>query len=364
MRRKMLAVPLAMLGMSAPVQAYDVNDKLSIGGVLAGAGQCQELSNSDKENQCKGALPFQPEVSFRATEVDEFFAKFGLAAGNGLNKNSAFLIPPWAADLEDDVKDINGRNRDYLLTAWYKHTFTLSPENSLGATLGIIDATDYLDDNVYANDEYTQFLNGALVNGPNLFLPSYDAGGAAEWDLGRWSLRGVVMAVGENDDGKSFVFGGAQVGYTLETSLGEGNYRALVNGTSSDFLNPEGTREKALASACVSFDQQLGNVLGAWIRFGWQDDDAAVDFDALYSGGLDISGRAWGRGEDNIGLGYAYLNGGNLDVDKTQVAEAYYRFVLNDYFALTADVQHMKDDFKEGDSPKGWIFGLRAAAEF
>ena len=37
----------------------------------------------------------------------------------------------------------------------------------------------------------------------------------------------------------------------------------------------------------------------------WQTTDAAVDYQALYSGGIDISGNAWRRPDDNIGIGYA-----------------------------------------------------------
>ena len=133
---------------------------------------------------------FQPEISIALTEQDELFTAIEFAAGNGLNEISPFNLAPWAAPLEDDVKDINGRNRDYLLTAWYAHTFELSEENTL----------------------------------------------------------------------------------------------------------------------------QLG--------------------------------------------------GGNLDIDSTQVAEAYGRFVLNDYFALTLDVQYMRDKFVEGDGPKGFIIGARGTVEF
>jgi len=67
----------------------------------------------------------------------------------------------------------------------------------------------------------------------------------------------------------------------------------------------------------ISFDQQLGEILSAWIRFGRQKDDAAIDFKNLYSGGIDIKGKLWGRKQDNIGIAYAFLNGGNLDLDKT-----------------------------------------------
>ena len=181
--------------------AIDVTDKLSIGGVLAGAYQYQDLSQApDFTNKGRGALPFQPEFSFRPTEKDELFALLGFAAGNGLNDVSPFVLRPWAAPLEDDVKNINGTDRDYLLTAWYKHTFEFGETHALGLTGGLIDATDYLDNIVYSEEEFTQFMNEALVNGPNTFLPSFDIGGAFQWGMGDLSLDGVVMHINENLD--------------------------------------------------------------------------------------------------------------------------------------------------------------------
>ncbi len=116
--------------------AYEITDKFSIGGVLAGAYQYQWVDGDD--NLGRGALPFQPEFSFRRTGKDEIFAKFGFAAGNGLKGVSEFNQRPWVADLEDYVKNINGRNRDHLLTAWYKHSFKFSGINALNLTGGII----------------------------------------------------------------------------------------------------------------------------------------------------------------------------------------------------------------------------------
>jgi len=357
-------IAVLVLFLSVSALAYEINDKLSIGGILAGAYQYQAVD--DDEDKGRGAVPFQAEISFTPDENNEFFAKFGFAAGNGLNDQTGFNLAPWAADLEDDVKDINGRNRDYLLTAWYKYTFQFSEEHTLGFTGGIIDATDYLDENAYANDEYTQFMNETLVNGPHAFVPSYDIGGALEWKISNFSVRGVVMNVGENDEGNSYHFYGAQLGYALSSPLGEGNYRVIVDRTSKQFLDRKGEDKEHLTAVVLSFDQQLGDVIGGWIRFGWQDDKAAVDYDAIYSGGIDITGSLWKRENDNIGLGYAYLNGGNLDIDETQVFEAYYRLVLNEYLAFAADVQYMKDDYKESadSEPKGVILGFRATAEF
>ena len=369
MHKRALAVTQALLFTTAPSYAYDINDKLSIGGVLAGAIQCQDLSAqpagaTDNDSTCKGGVPVQPEISWRPTDADEIFVKLGFAAGNSLNADTSLLLAPWAADLEDDVKDINGRNRDYLLIAWYKHTFSYSEDRNLGVTFGIIDATDYLDENAYANDEYTQFMNEALINGPNVFLPSYDLGGALEWENGPWSLRGVYMNVGENDDGNEYNFYAAQLGYSVETSLGEGNYRVVIDGASSEFLDPTGTTKESRSAILISFDQEFGEVIGGWIRFGWQDDTAAIDYQKLYSGGIDIKGTRWGRADDNIGLGYAYLSTGHLGIDKAQVAEGYYRWAVNDMLAITGDVQYQKGDYINGDQSKGWVFSIRATAEF
>lgn len=335
---------------------------------MAGAYQYESPGGAGEADDFgRGALAIQPEVSISPTPADEIFFKLGFGAGSGLNiEKHSFALAPWAADLEDDVKDINGRNRDYLLTAWYRHLFTFGEGHTLGLTGGVIDATDYLDENRYANDEYSQFMNEALVNGPNAFLPSYDIGGALEWEYSIFALKGVIMQIGENDEGDAYHFYGLELNYKLDTPVGEGSYGILLDTTGSDFSEAEGPGKEGLKGAGISFAQSLGDCLGAWIRFRWCDDKAAVDFKNLYSGGFDISGKLWGREQDNIGIGYARLGGGNQDIDRVQVAEAYLRCGLSEIFAVTLDVQVLDDRYKEGtgEDVDGWITGVRLTAEF
>ena len=413
--RSACAIPLMMA--AGPTFAYDLTDKLALHGLLAAAGQCQDVaarlpSEDDGQplpgtepvqsdttlqsfgNACRGALPVQLQIDFNPTERDEFFLKLAWAVDNGLNAVSPFRLAPWAADLEDDVQDINGSARSYLLAAWYRHSFALAGENRIAATLGIIDSTDYLDGNAYANDEYTQFMNEAFVNAGNYNLPSYDAGVALEGSFGRFSVNALGMNIHENDVGNNYNFWGLQLGWHPQFKLGAGNYRINLLGASSAFLAPSrfvvpdpdadadqdlvlvdgeervavpGGRASRLSWG-LSFDQAIGARLGLFLRLTWQSTDAAVDYQALYSGGIDLSGDAWRRPEDNIGLGYAYLEGGNTDVKRTNVFEAYYRASLNDYLAVTADIQYMSDALAqidpEQEDPEGWIFGLRATAEF
>ncbi|MFC1823725.1 porin [Thermodesulfobacteriota bacterium] len=351
--------PLSVLG-------YDLSDKVSIGGILAAAYQYMDLKNEWNANDGGGgAIPFQPELRFSPTQNDKFLVKLGFAAGNSLNEKSPFNLDPWAAELEDVVNNINGTNRDYLLTAWYRHTFKISATTSLALSGGLIDATDYLGQNAFAEDPFTQFMNEALANANNVFFPSFDIGGALEWEHGGFNLAAAVLSVAENDEGNSYRFYGLQLGYTLKTSLGEGNYRVIVDATSKDFQASDGRgQKKGSRDVTLSFDQEFNKIFGGWLRTSRLDDSISVDYARLYSGGINMRGMLWGRERDNLGIGYAYLYGGNKTVDYSHVAEIYSRFVLSDFFAATLDVQYMRDKLYKGEGPEGFIYGVRLAVEF
>ncbi len=367
-----LIVVLAVLLLQTNAFGYDITDKFSIGGVAAGNYQYlqgdEDSAGDDVDDGGKVSVVFQPEMSFRPYEGGELFAKFGFAANNGLNVKSPFVLATWAADLEDDVKDINGRNRDYLLTAWASHTFEFSENHTLGLTGGIIDATDYVDENAFANDEYGQFQNEVFVNGVNGNFVSYDIGGVVDWAYGNFSAKGLIMDEGtgsENEVDDNFQYYAAQLAYRLETGLGEGNYRVIGSLTSDDFEDADGDDDEQLTAVGLSADQQLGDIFGLFLRVYWQDDDAAVTYETEFSGGVNISGSLWNREQDNIGIGFAYLDDGETEVDNTIVFEGYVRFGLNDFFAVTADVQYMEDEYDDPlEDVDGWVGSIRVTAEF
>jgi porin len=345
--------------------AYDLNDEWSLGGVLAAAGQCQQIAGEAVPSACRGAMPLQPEISFHPNEANEFAVKLGFAAGNALGPVSPFSVPVWAADLEDDVRHVNGSGRSHLLTAWYRHSFDLGPGGSARFTAGIIDGADFLDDNAFANDEYTQFMNATLVNGPSGYVPSYATGTALEWDSGPWSLRGVYMRVDGPEPDRAHNYVGVQGSYRLTSRLGQGEYRLVLQHTSADFPAADEAKAASLRSWIVSADQQLGDTLGVWVRFGQQDNAAAVRFESLYSGGLSVRGRPWGRPADDIGLGLAVAHGGNLETDRLRVVEFYYRAELTAHLAATADLQHVSEKTTSSTgATSGWVGGLRVTFAF
>jgi len=203
----------------------------------------------------------------------------------------------------------------------------------------------------------------AEENAPTGFFPSYDKGAVVELDRGPWSFRAVVMQVGENDDGRGYTFYGGQAAYTRTSPRGEGTYRIIIAGTDDKFLDPSGLRQEGLTQITLSADQQISDHIGIFLRFGWQDDDAAVTHNALYSGGVNISGGMWGRPNDTLGIGFAHLDGGNTGISSTHAGEVYYSVAITDHLSITGDIQLMKDNMSGGDA-KGAIFSLRATKEY
>lgn len=345
-------------------EAHELTDKLSLNGVLSGALQCQQLlDDTIGDDTCKTAIPFQPTLTYRPSQHDRLFLKLGFATSNGLDDVSPFNIRSWGADLEDEVVNINGSGRSYILTAWYEHVFELDAGNSVDLTLGIIDASQYLDQNAYADDEYRQFMNPALSNAPNAFFPSYDLGIASEWYSGKWTFTGVLMDVNQVKSNETYLFYGLQVSYRLDTALGTGNYRVLLNGD-RDFISEAGTSKRDNDVLIISADQQLGDTIGAFARFGRRLDDESIKYQTDFSAGVDIKGTTWGRMLDNIGAGVVYLEGGDGIIISTRIVETYYRMVINSYLAFTADIQYMRDQYYSVPDAEGIIYSVRATVNF
>jgi hypothetical protein len=355
---------LMLFILPAIATAYDVTEKLSLEGTLTGVYQYGDFDIRGLSDADRGAVVFDVGANFHPTETDEFQVTMGYAAGNGLNSVNPFSLAPYADDLEDDLKDINGRNRDYLLEAWYKRTFIFSDDMKLAVTGGIIDSTGYIDDNAFADDETGQFMNDIFVNSTLANLPSYDIGGVAELEIRDFSVRTVVMN-SRNEEDNNYNYYALQLGYSPDTPLGKGNYRVFGYTTGSEFENRDESKKENLQGIGLSLDQELNSIVGVFARIGWQDDDAVVDHDSLYSGGINVSGELWGREDDAAGLGYAYLDGADEgEIDNTHAVEAYVKFQLCEFSDITLDAQYLEDKIKDDDNRDGFIYGVRMNAYF
>lgn len=304
--------------------------------IAALTGQCLD---SDGDDACRGAALFQPTVSFAPGERHLFSATVGAGLGDALAERSPFAVDPWPADIESSLKNINGTDRDYLLTAWYRY------EGKVSATVGLLDATAYLNTNALANDELGQFLAGIFVNAPNALLPSYAPGVAIEWSGERLAVAAVYMRVGQVD-AERFDFGGVEL--TLNTEAG--SYRLLVDTTSDDLPDGDSVTRRHTGWG-ISADRRLSQRVAAFVRTHRGNEERLVAFETLLSGGLQIEAP---RGR--VGVAYGRLSGGQ---GRAEVVEAYYRLAFDRGIGLTFDMQHHDEDDRDG-----WIFGLRTTVAF
>lgn len=382
MRRiKVSVLSLFLLLLPLSVYAVDITDNLSVSGTATTVYQWLKMTKGyvDEENKNKkkdrGSAVIDFNVSFKPYEQGELFLRASFAKKDGLKAVNPFVLSPNADDLFHDLKNINGHSRDHLLELWYAHKFELQKEVSLRLQAGIIDSTAFIDDNVYAADELHKFMNEVFVHNPLANLPSYDPGVGVEFEWDKFHLRVLGMrSKNENEEmeSRNYSWFGAQVGYKVNTSFGEGNYRIYAYTTNKRFANWDADSYKALKGVGLSFDQELiKEILGAFFRVGWQSDSSRIDYNRMYSLGLNINGSVWGRKADELGVGYAYLKSPskNDKLKHSQVFESYVKFQLFSYKTLSSDItfdyQYIRDRAREsGNTIAGNVYGVRLNFSF
>lgn len=205
------------------------------------------------------------------------------------------------------------------------------PRERLTITVGKFSVWDIFDDNLYAHDARTQFLNWALV-GAGAFDFSADArgwtyGAALEWENGVWAVRAGAFQVARRANGlfmdpsvtrawqligqldRFYEIGGrpgaARLLYgasrTRQSSWGE----LFDNGFGTFDRNPTGYRLKQMLA--FNMEQALTSDLGAFLRLSWNDGRTEnwmfTEMDRAVSAGLSLRGERWGRPADTVGIG-------------------------------------------------------------
>lgn len=115
----------------------------------------------------------------------------------------------------------------------------------------------------------------------------------------------------------------------------------------------------------------IKDTLGAFLRLGWQDDSVKTEYHRMLSFGVNLNGSVWGRKDDEIGLGYAYLKSPlkNNELKNSQIFEAYLKFILFSYKSLSADItfdyQYILDRAKVAENTRaGNVFETRLNFNF
>ena len=367
-----LVAAIGSIAFSWPVFSFELGKVVTIDAAVRGIiqhGRYNNATNKDGEpldEETGSAAIGDIEIDISPTPRNTIWTRLRFAKGNALNDVGGIELSPYNGPLEDDIKDINGSGRNYLLEVWYRHTFSPGPNTDFSVTGGIIDSTNYIDENRYAGDEDSQFMMPPFATPDNTIgTPSYDPGIAFELHGNQWSLNGAYMR-SSNEILEDADFFGAQVGYHATMPRGPGNYRISSFIANGSVKESKGEGNATMYGLGVSIDQELGEGWGIFFRAFAQNDEAPIKYDRDLSGGISISGRHWGRSDDVLGIAYAYLFGvGRQSIEYTNAAEAYLKFQLVRSVDFTVNLQYTKDhiDSDKGD-PQAWIFGARLNVEF
>jgi high affinity Mn2+ porin len=290
-------------------------------------------------------------------------------------------------------------------------------------TAGRMSPLDVFDTNKYANNGKTQFMNWGFLYG----LPfdwggdawGYGWGATAEWYTGRWTFR-----AGYFDTELSAIAGNlpTSTDYGVDPTFGQYDIMAEIEERHELWGQPGkvkfnvnlisarlGTYGDAIAfapltTACaggpfpalqcvrrytqkvdahVNIEQAITPDIGIFSRIGWApgyiEDLAVTDSNFFASGGVSITGRAWGRPLDTIGVGYIYnqiskaeqnyLNLGGLgsfvgdgqlpNPRAENVLEAYYSWQVTASTAVSFDYQLFANPGFNGDRGPINIFATR-----
>jgi len=293
--------------------------------------------------------------------------------------------------IEDELTLFSNVNRDQddsgnavnVTEAWYEH-YLLDDQFTL--TLGKIDATCYLDQNEFANDECGQFLGRIFRNASTLDFPDNNAGirGLLTLENTPWLEVETQALDGDGDweDVGDNLFLSGQLNFKPSLMEDrEGNYRlyAWTNRTNHLLWDDQNQQWENNWGFGISADQEITDTIGLFTRYGWQDPDVYVsgaDFSLEHSlsGGCQILGSLWGRDDDLIGLGLGlempsdeYKEYYSRKADDEGHFEAYYSCKINDSLTISPDFHMIWDAYGNDVADRDdtiYVFGTRAQVDF
>ena len=238
--------------------------------------------------------------------------------------------------------------------------------DTLEITAGKISPRNFYNTNRLRNQN-TAFLNQVFSGNRAVGLPSRGIGVNVVYRPGEtWYLTGGVHDANGSATGGNFgTLGEGQFAYIGEfgwtptfSALGRGNYRLTL--WCSDASRERGTGVgKGFA---LSFDQDLGAELMAFMRFAWADGDSHGG-DQTLSGGLAFT-RPFGRDDDLVGFGVGWSDPSMPTLNEEFVTEAFYRLQLSRMAQLSVGWQaYITPAFKPDDDIVN-VFSIRWRVQF
>jgi len=285
----------------------------------------------------------------------------------------------------------------------------------LTVTAGKFSYTDIFDNNSYAHNPETQFMNWSFMDSLAWDWAQdskgYAWGGVIEWNEKDWALRYGAMAPVNTINGDRFRLHGIneldhaielEERYNFIDRPGKTRWLVFYNremaGNFSEALAMGGDIDTALATTheygreeygfAVNIEQQILDDLGAFARLSWNNGQnenfgfsQANESIAL---GLSLQGKKWGRDDDVVGFAVAmngisnvqrkalqagYTTGliigdGNLSYSGESIMETYYNYKFADYASFGPDYQFALNPSYNTDRGPVNIFAARLHVGF
>ena len=263
-------------------------------------------------------------------------------------------------------------DKDWILTnLFWQQKFS---DGKMTLVAGQIDNTDYLGIYGLINPQ-TSFMNLSFSTNPTIGIPDQGFGGAFGSMLGKnfYAVAGIMDAAGDPaHPGRSFsnffdeneYFTHIEIGYTSsQDRIYFDNINFLYwesdEQTTNGVVNESKGSGWALSAAHFFQDRYM-----PFIRIGDSDGGGGALLQKMVSAGLGIYN--WDKNElFGLGLSWAEASedpvggfGANLDAQYT--GEIFYRFQLSKNFAITPDLQYIKDPVLNPNESSVWIAGIRA----
>ncbi len=251
-------------------------------------------------------------------------------------------------------------------------------DDQLTLRVGKFDIGDWIDTNrfgFYNFLGYTFAHNGAIPLTGNTLgaMATYEPAGA-EWLY----LSGGFSNAGQTpyETGFSTAFDGqdewlaiGELGVRTRLFDQPGIYRFIAWHNSRDWVTPDGTVDNAAVGAAISFDQNLTERLGVFLKFGVADGDP-FEPKRFYAAGFVLEEPIPGRTNDSLALGVAVSEftgaRGRLVDDATDdetYIELYYNIHLTEWMQLQPVIQ-VVDNPGGRDRDTAVIVGAHLALRF
>ena len=279
-------------------------------------------------------------------------------------------------------------------------------------TLGKMSSKDIFDNNAYANDPRTQFMNWGLMADEAWDYPAdslgYMTGFAAELNQPSWALRYGFFQMPHVANGmaqdphyleawgmvteleRRYALNGHPgavrlLGYLNRAHMG--SYQAALD-SSTRPADIVATREYRFKYGFgLNVEQELTKGVGVFTRLGWSDGHTEAwvfaDVDAAATLGLSVKGDFWKRPDDTFGVagilnsitrvhqeffeagGVGILAGdGQLNYGLEKILETYYDFQIWKGIHGALDYQFVSDPAYNRDRGPVSVLGVRLHLEF